>query len=422
MAAAPAEEPIAPTEEQTAAAPADEPAPVTGEEPAEDMAAAPAETAPATEEAPAEDVAAAPADEPAPVTSEEPAEDMAAAPADEPAPVTSEEPAEDMAAAPAEEPAPATGEEPAEDMAAAPAETAPATEEAPAEDLAAAPAEEPATSTDEEMAAAEMEAPADEAMTAETPTDEEQVAADTTAEPAPAATSEGFITFAADQIQASDLIGKAVYSGEESIGEISDLVLQKEGETRAALIDVGGFLGVGEKTVGIPFDRLQISKAEDGSEQVTVAMSKEELEQLPAVEMPAETAAVEQPIAPDATAPAAGDEPATTGSVAVPPASYEAITQEIAASELMGATVYGPDESSVGEISDVVFNATGDIQGAVIDVGGFLGIGEKPVAVGFDELQVREDENGTLSVMVSANQEQLDSAPIYEEPAETTVQ
>jgi sporulation protein YlmC with PRC-barrel domain len=344
---------------------------------------------------------------------------MAAAPAEEPVPVTGEEPAQDLAAAP-DKPAPATSEEPAEDMAAAPSEPAPATEP-PAEDLAAAPAEEPATS-EEEMASADSSAPADDATTAETPADEQQVAAGTTPDPAPAATSEGFITFAADQIHASDLIGKAVYSGEESIGEISDLVLQKEGETRAALIDVGGFLGIGEKTVGIPFDKLQISKAEDGAEQVTVAMSKEELEQLPAVEMPAETAAVEQPSAPDATAPAAGDEPATTGSVAAPPANYEAITQDIAASKLMGATVYGPDESSVGEISDVVFNATGDIQAAVIDVGGFLGIGEKPVAVGFDELQVREDGNGTLSVMVSATQEQLDSAPTYEEPAEAAVQ
>jgi sporulation protein YlmC with PRC-barrel domain len=403
MATAPAEEPVAPVEEETAAAPADEQTP----------AVTPAE--------PGEDVAAAPADEPAPVTGEEPAQDMAAAPA-ETAPATEEAPAQDLAAAPADEPAPVTGEEPAQDMAAVPAETAPATEEPAAEDLAAAPAKEPATSTEEEMASADTAAPTDDATTAETPAGEEQIAAETTAEPAPAVPSEGFIAFAADQIQASDLIGKAVYSGEESIGEISDLVLQKEGETRAALIDVGGFLGVGEKTVGIPFDKLQISKAEDGSEQVTVAMSKEELEQLPAVEMPAETAAVEQPIAPDATAPAAGEEPATTGSVAAPSANYEAITQEIAASKLMGATVYGPDESSVGEISDLVFNATGEIQGAVIDVGGFLGLGEKPVAVGFEELQVRQDENGSLSVMVSATKEQLDSAPAYEEPAETAVQ
>lgn len=325
----------------------------------------------------------------------EPSQDMAAAPAEEPAPVTAEEPAADVAAAPAEETAPATAEEPAQDMASAPA------------------AEEPAATTDEQTAMADTEAPADAATTAE----QDLVASsETTAEPvAPA--GEQFVTFAADQIHASDLIGKAVYSGEESIGEISDLIFQTEGETRAALIDVGGFLGVGEKTVGIPFEKLQISKAEDGSEQVTVAMSKEELEQLPAIELPTEAAAVEQPL-PEATAPAAGDEPQTTGSVA-PAVPFEAITQDVAASKLMGATVYTSDESSIGEVSDVLFTETGDIQAAVIDVGGFLGMGEKPVAVGFDKLQIR-DESGSLSVMVSASKEELDAAPTYEEPVETT--
>jgi sporulation protein YlmC with PRC-barrel domain len=415
---APAEEPAMPAEEQTAAAPAEEPAPATSEEPAQDLAAAPAEEPVPTEE----QTAAAPATEPAPVTAEEPAaQDMAAAPAEEPAATETAPAADDMAATEAE-PAPATEGQDVAATGTAPAEEpAPVTGEEPAQDVAAAPAEEPTASTEQETAAADTAAPADDATTTETAPAEEQVAADTTAEPAPAAASEGFLSFAADQIQASDLIGKTVYSGEETVGEISDLVLAKEGEMRAALIDVGGFLGVGEKTVGIPFDKLQITKAEDGSEQVTVAMSKEELEQLPAIEQPAETAAVEEPIAPDATAPAAGEEPATTGSVA--PAPFEPMTQVIDANALMGATVYGADEQSLGEISDIVFLPNGDIQAAVIDVGGFLGIGEKPVAVGFEELQVREDADGKLAVMVSATQEQLEGAPAYEEAAPaTTVQ
>ena len=88
-------------------------------------------------------------------------------------------------------------------------------------------------------------------------------------------------------------MGKSVFGAEnESIGEISDLILEEEGKTRVALIDVGGFLGAGEKRVGIPFDQLQISKAEDGSEQVKVAMYKADLEQLPAIEV--ETAAARQ--------------------------------------------------------------------------------------------------------------------------------
>jgi hypothetical protein len=48
-----------------------------------------------------------------------------------------------------------------------------------------------------------------------------------------------------------------------------------------------------------------------------------------------------------------------------------------------------------------------------IDVGGFLGIGEKPVAVSFDALRVRKDEDGNLFVRVDATKEQLEQAPTY---------
>ena len=377
-AAAPAEEPAAPAEQETAAAPAEEPA-------------APAE----------QQTAAAPAEEPAAPAEQE----TAAAPAEEPA--ATAEPAQEMAAAPAEEPA-ADAAAPAEEEVAT---TAPAdATTAPAEDLTAAPAEE-------------------------------EVAASTEATTAPAASGEvQFVTMSADQIQATDLMGKAVYGAEnEKIGEISDLMLEPEGKTRVAIVDVGGFLGAGEKRVGLPFDQLEFYKAEDGSDQVKVAMTKEQLEQLPAMEIetaavvpdataPAEPATTEQPADQTAAAPATeepaatGEAPATTGSVSKP-ADFALATQDIAASKLIGATVFGPDDSNIGEVSDVIFTKTGDIDAAVIDVGGFLGIGEKPVAVQFGALNVHEDENGTVTAMINATKEQLDQAPKFEEPEQaTTVQ
>ena len=53
----------------------------------------------------------------------------------------------------------------------------------------------------------------------------------------------------------------------------------------------------------------------------------------------------------------------------------------------MGATVYGNDDANLGEVSDIVFDQSGQIDAVVVDVGGFLGIGEKPVAVDFDRLR-----------------------------------
>jgi sporulation protein YlmC with PRC-barrel domain len=291
-------------------------------------------------------------------------------------------------------------------------------------------AEEATDERPADQAAVDIEAPpTDQAASTEAPAaSEDVVAAGSETAPAEVSTTGGFLTFSADQIRASDLIGQSVYSGEDSIGEVSDIIMNDDGETRAALIDVGGFLGVGEKSVALPFEDIQISEnAEDGVTMVTVAMSREQLEQLPAVELPQDTAAAEQAPAMDTTttmpaqpadqtaeAPAAGE--IVTGSVNSE-VTYELARQDISAENLIGTTVYGSDDSSIGEISDVVFDRSGTIQAVVVDVGGFLGMGEKPVAVGFDSLNVRTDENGTLVAMVNQTQDQLDQAPAYEEPA-----
>jgi sporulation protein YlmC with PRC-barrel domain len=411
MAAAPAEEPLAPAEEETAVTAPDATAPA---EPSQDMAAAPAEE-PAT---PADEAVAVAPDATAPA---EPSQDMAAAPAEEPA-----APADETVAV---APDATTPVEPTQDMAAAPDATAPAEE-----DVAATAPADATTPPVEDLTAAPAE---------------EELAATTEAEPAttPASGVVSFVTASADQIQATDLMGKSVYGAEsESIGEISDLILEEDGKTRVALIDVGGFLGVGEKTVGIPFDQLQISKAEDGSEQVKVAMSKADLEQLPAIEIetaaapdatsPALPAEGEQPAADMAAAPAepalTTEQPAetaqapavdelTTGSI-TPAANYELATQDIAASKLIGTVVYGPDDSNLGEVSDIIFTKTGDIDAAIVDVGGFLGMGEKPVALQFGALNIRADESGAVTVMVNATLEQLDQAPTFEELEQAAVQ
>jgi sporulation protein YlmC with PRC-barrel domain len=94
---------------------------------------------------------------------------------------------------------------------------------------------------------------------------------------APAAGNLAFVSFSPDQVRASTLIGQELYgSGDDTIGEVSDLVLQSDGKTRAALVDVGGFLGIGEKRVSIPFDQIQMQEqpaAQTGTGDMTAAPS-----------------------------------------------------------------------------------------------------------------------------------------------------
>jgi sporulation protein YlmC with PRC-barrel domain len=72
----------------------------------------------------------------------------------------------------------------------------------------------------------------------------------------------------------------------------------------------------------------------------------------------------------------------------------DALTQESPdqwrASKLAGVTVYGPENKDVGKITDVLMSKDGKAEYVIIGVGGFLGIGEKDVAVPYDQVKFIE--------------------------------
>jgi sporulation protein YlmC with PRC-barrel domain len=70
---------------------------------------------------------------------------------------------------------------------------------------------------------------------------------------------------------------------------------------------------------------------------------------------------------------------------------------QVMASDLIGQNVVGPNGESIGEINDIIVDQSGRTVGAIIGVGGFLGIGEKDVAVAFDSLEMSRDTDTTAS-------------------------
>jgi sporulation protein YlmC with PRC-barrel domain len=84
-------------------------------------------------------------------------------------------------------------------------------------------------------------------------------------------------------------------------------------------------------------------------------------------------------------------------------------------SKLIGATVYGSDNASIGEISDVLIGNDGAIRAAVIGVGGFLGVSEKNVAVPFDALKItgKPDSSSIQKVTASYSKDELKAAPSF---------
>ena len=66
-----------------------------------------------------------------------------------------------------------------------------------------------------------------------------------------------------NQMMASDLIGtRVVGANNESIGDINDVIMDRNGQIMAAVVGVGGFLGIGEKDVAVPFNALEFMNAQ----------------------------------------------------------------------------------------------------------------------------------------------------------------
>jgi len=105
---------------------------------------------------------------------------------------------------------------------------------------------------------------------------------------APAASATGtYLTEQAEnQISVNDFMGKSIYTADnQSIGDINDLLVANDGGVVAAVVGVGGFLGIGEKNVAIPFDKITITRdtasddaaeaAADGESQAEVVAEAE---------------------------------------------------------------------------------------------------------------------------------------------------
>jgi sporulation protein YlmC with PRC-barrel domain len=113
---------------------------------------------------------------------------------------------------------------------------------------------------------------------------------------------------------------------------------------------------------------------------------------------------------------------------------------QVLASELMDANVYGSDGNSIGEISDILLDRGGQIHAVVFGVGGFLGMGEKSVAVSYNALQISQipqggsgsttsapgttsrssDWNSQYRITLNATRDQLRSAPDFRSQRTTT--
>jgi sporulation protein YlmC with PRC-barrel domain len=87
------------------------------------------------------------------------------------------------------------------------------------------------------------------------------------------------------------------------------------------------------------------------------------------------------------------------------------------ATELMGEDIYNStadDAENIGEVNDFVLDREGGIAAVVVGVGGFLGIGQKNVAIAWDDLELVVDADGENRLVANMTREQLEAAADFD--------
>lgn len=271
------------------------------------------------------------------------------------------------------------------------------------------------------------------------------------------------------EIRASEFIGMRVYRSDsalqpgyqqaeadwDDLGEINDVILTREGEVEAVLVDIGGFLGMGENTVAVNMDQIRMvsddSTAEDlGDFFLVMSAPREAFDEAQAYGDPRltgdqqglggttdsatmqndpnampdtatgttagglrDTAAVDQ--ARDLTGTQANVSPETTRMPFEREGYGPAVDTDLTAERLTGAPVYDTNDVWIGDVGELLLTNEGRVQAVVVDVGGFLGIGEKPVALELQHIDIlRSDDNSDIRVYVPMTEAEMEAMPDYE--------
>src|SRR5260221_3516800 len=130
---------------------------------------------------------------------------------------------------------------------------------------------------------------------------------------------------------------------------------------------------------------------------------------------------------PPAASPPTASQPAGTSSPAVAPAAGQPshtgtppiVVDGGAADTLLGKPVQSATGDDMGRIVDVMVDHTGMVRAAIIDFGGFLGVGTRKIAVDWRVLHFPKD-GGMDKIVAELSQDQLRGAPAYK-PGEPVV-
>jgi hypothetical protein len=114
-------------------------------------------------------------------------------------------------------------------------------------------------------------------------------------------------------------------------------------------------------------------------------------------------------------APASSNAPANTAPAAPPPPASVTVLNKHEVEGILGREVLSSANENMGRIVDVLVDRSGEVRAAIIDFGGFLGVGSRKIAVDWSALHFPAPGNADEQVTLELNRDQVKEAPAYED-------
>lgn len=225
----------------------------------------------------------------------------------------------------------------------------------------------------------------------------------------------------------SDLIGMDVVSEQgDSLGKIEDVVVHPGGEASYAVLSFGGWLGMGDKLFAMPWTVLRSVEPDtakpDSKRSLVLPLDKERLKTAPGFDKKHWPTVANADWTKDVDAFYVGDVNPNTKKPADASARTSVITWR--ATELKGTTVQTPTGEKLGDIRNIAIDSNGRVSYVALSVGGFLGVGDRVVAVPWDSMKfsLAGDKGDTRTITLAATKQQLEQAPQFKEGKEHCAQ
>lgn len=87
--------------------------------------------------------------------------------------------------------------------------------------------------------------------------------------------------------------------------------------------------------------------------------------------------------------------------------------QQWLTTDFVGQSIVGVDGRPIGKVRSLVIGENGNVEAVIIGIGGFLGMGQKPIAVPFASIEKSTNERGQTNLVLMKTAEQLEQAPQF---------